>query len=139
MGNATKYIFLILLVLFFSCEDSKYISNCDECSDEEPLETVLSAEFSEANQKGTLVMLYEGRIEDNIVFDSIRIFSTYKYEKRVSINRTYTITATYIINNKSYTVVDSTTPRTKYTETLCEKPCYFVYDRMLDLRLKYTK
>lgn len=139
MKKGIRYIFLVLLVIFFSCEDSMYITNCDECTDEEPLDTIISAKLDESNQN-VLVILYEGKIEDNIIVDSTRIFSTYiKYQKKVSLNRTYTITATYIINNKSYTVVDSTTPRTKYTETLCENPCYFVYDRMLDLRLKYTK
>lgn len=140
MNRGTKYIFLILLVIFFSCEDNKYITSCDECTEEEPLEAIIVADLDESNQYGILVMLYEGKIEDNIVIDSTMIFSTFiKYQKKVSLNRMYTVTARYIIKDKSYTVVDSTTPRIKYTETLCENPCYFVYDRRLDLRLKYTK
>ena len=107
MKKGIRYIFLVLFVIIFSCEDSMYITNCDECTDEEPLDTIISAKLDESN-KNVLVILYEGRIEDNIIVDSTRIFSTYiKYQKKVSLNRTYTITATYIINNKSYTVVDS--------------------------------
>jgi len=133
-----KYIFLLIIVLIFSCEDSKYNTNCDDCLSEEPEQTTIVAELDEYRTSTTLVILYEGRLEDNIVIDSIRVYYT-RYEKRVSLNRMYTITATYNINNKLYTVVNSTTPRVKYTETMCEEPCYFVYDRMMDLRLKYTK
>ena len=139
MKKLVKYLFTAMLCIFFSCEDSSTFTNCKDCTSDEPVETVISAELESNYYKGILVMLYEGRIEDGIVVDSIRIFNSDKYEKKVSLNRTYTITAKYIINDKSYTVVDSSTPRVKYTETMCNEPCYFVYDRMLTLRLKYSK
>lgn len=138
MINYKIYIFFLIIVLIFSCEDSKYNTNCDDCLSEEPEQTTITTEMDDSGNYGTLIMLYEGRIEDNVVLDSIRLYYT-RYEKRVSLNRMYTITATYNINNKLYTVVNSTTPRVNYTETMCEEPCYFVYDRMMDLKLKYTK
>ncbi|MBI5009006.1 MAG: hypothetical protein HZB98_05030 [Bacteroidia bacterium] len=134
-----EYIFLLTIVLIFSCEDSKYNTNCDNCLSDEPEQTTIIAELEEYGTSGTLVKLYEGRLEDNVVVDSIHVYRSSKYEKRVSLNRMYTVAVSYIINNKLYTVINSTTPRVKYTETMCEEPCYFVYDRMMDLRLKYTK
>jgi len=132
------YIFLLSLVLIFSCEDSKFNTNCEDCLDYDPDQTTIMADLDNPGVSGVLIKLYEGRLEDNVVMDSASIYHT-RYEKRVSLNRMYTITATYFINNKLYTVVNSTTPRVNYTETMCEEPCYFVYDRMMDLRLKYVK
>ena len=134
-----EYIFLLSLVLIFSCEDSKYNTNCDDCLSAEPDQTTIIAEIDELGTSGIFVKLYEGRLEDNIVVDSVHIFSSSNYERRVSLNRMYTVTVTYNINNKKYTAVNSTTPRVKYTETMCEEPCYFVYDRKISLRLKYVK
>jgi hypothetical protein len=138
MAEFKKYIFLLIIVLLFSCEDSKHNTDCDDCLENEPDQTTLNAELDDPGNSGILIKVYQGRIEDNVVFDSIAVYSN-RYEKRVSLNRLYTVTATYLIKNKIYTVVNSTTPRVKYTETMCEEPCYFVYDRMMDLRLKYTK
>jgi hypothetical protein len=139
MKEFRKYIFLIILALLFSCEDSKNYTDCESCESEEPDMAVITAELDDSNTGGTIIKVYEGRIEDNIVYDSIRVYHTTKYEKRVSLNRMYTITATYFINNKLYTVVNSTTPRVKYTETMCEEPCYYVYDKQVDLTRKYVK
>jgi hypothetical protein len=131
--------YLILMILLFSCEDNRYFTNCDGCTSEEPVSTVLRADLEQYNEFGTLVILWEGTIEDNIIYDSLRVFNSTKFERMVPLNRTYTITATYIIDYKSYTVVDSKTPRVKYTADLCQDPCYYVYDNTLDLTRKYVK
>jgi hypothetical protein len=57
----------------------------------------------------------------------------------VPINKKYTATATYYKSDIKYVAVDSATPRVKYDKNQCDDPCYFVYDRVVDLRLKYTK
>lgn len=139
MAEFKRYMFLLIIVLLFSCEDSKYNTDCNDCLEDEPEQTTLVAELDDPGVSGVLIILYEGRIEDNVVYDSTGVYYSGSYEKRVALNRMYTITATYVKNNKVYTVVNSTTPRVKYTETMCEEPCYFVYDRKMDLKLKYTK
>ena len=139
MAEFKRYMFLLIIVLLFSCEDSKYNTDCNDCLEDEPEQTTLVAELDDPGVSGVLIILYEGRIEDNVVYDSTGVYYSGSYEKRVSLNRMYTITATYVKNDKVYTVVNSTTPRVKYTETMCEEPCYFVYDRKMDLKLKYTK
>jgi hypothetical protein len=138
MKSVLHLIFLFALILLFSCEDSMYVTNCDECEEEEPVTTTLAAELDPDYSAGVVVMLWEGRLEDNIRIDSTKSFSG-TYNKKVSLNRTYTVTAIYIKGNKIYTSVDSTTPRIRYTEDMCDEPCYYVYDKQLDLRLKYTK
>jgi len=59
------------------------------------------------------------------------------FELPVSLNKKYTVTATYQIDGDTYIAVDSAFPRVKYTKEQCEDPCYFVYDRIVDLRIKY--
>ena len=138
MRNIFQFLFLLILITVFSCEDSEYSTNCDECRGDEPVEAVLSARLDDDYYAGgILIKLYEGKISDNVLYDSVRVFSSRKYEKRVPLNRQYTITATYFIDGKTYTVTDSTTPKVKYTETLCDEPCYFVYNRKLNLTIKY--
>jgi hypothetical protein len=138
MTKIIRIVFLFTIILLFSCEDNKFYTNCEECTSEEPVTAVLRAVLDPYHNSGVLVMVWEGRIEDNILFDSIRVFKS-SYERVVPLNRTYTITAKYQIEDKEYTAVDSATPRVKYTEDLCEEPCYYIYDRWYDLELKYTK
>ncbi len=81
--------------------------------------------------------IYEGELEDSVLYRSV--FPTGSvYNISVVLNKKYTVTATYFIDGNTYTAVDSATPRVRFTETQCEEACYFVYDRELDLRLKYT-
>jgi hypothetical protein len=138
MKRVIGYTFLVAVTLLFSCEDNKYFTNCDDCESVEPVTAMLRADLDPYHSRGVIVMVWEGRIEDHVLFDSIRIYTS-TYEKLVPLNRTYTITALYLIDNKSYTALDSATPRARYTEDLCNEPCYYVYDKSCNLKLKYTK
>jgi hypothetical protein len=140
MRNTLKILFFFITIAIFSCEDNRYFTNCDECTSEEPSEVVISAKLNYTYYEGgVLLKLYVGDIEDNVLYDSVRIYHIAKYEKKVPLNTTFTASATYTINGKKYTVINSTTPRVKYTETLCEKPCYFIYNKDLNLEYKYLK
>lgn len=138
MIKINRIIFLLTIIALFSCEEKGYLTDCDECTDYEPIEAVIKIEIDENYLSGVVVKIWEGKIEDQILFDSATVYKS-SYKITVAINKTYTITATYIINNREYTTVDSATPRVRYTEELCEIPCYYIYDRSYDLRLKYTK
>jgi hypothetical protein len=127
-----------MMIILFSCEEKGFITDCDDCTQDEPLTTILKAEIDEDNTKGVKIMVWEGRLEDNLLLDSLKIL-TASYQRKVNVNQTYTFTATYTVNNKKYTAVDSATPRVRYTTDYCEEPCYYVYDLTLNLRLKYTK
>jgi len=84
-----------------------------------------------------LITVYEGELEDSVIYKSALSGGDY-YNFQVKMNKKYTVTAKYQINGYTYIAVDTATPRVKYTKDQCEEPCYFVYDRKIDLRLKYT-
>jgi hypothetical protein len=138
MKRITKAIFIIIMIILFSCEENGLIVNCKECTANEPIDAVVKVEIDEKYSTGVVVKIWEGRLEDNFLIDSLKTFGS-SYERKVAINKTYTITATYIINNKEYTAVDSATPRVRYVTDFCEEACYYLYDLSYDLRLKYTK
>jgi hypothetical protein len=128
----------LLFILFFSCEDiEKYFVNCTDCTDIEPTEADLKIRL-DSKFGHTVINIYEGLLEDSVLFDSYTT-TTDETSARVPINKTYTLTARYYNNQKYYYAVNSVTPRVVYEKDKCENPCYFVYDRVVDLRLKYIK
>jgi hypothetical protein len=138
MKNIPRLLFLIILAFSFSCEKQGLIAYCPDCTEDEPVTTILEASLDNVNYSAAIIKIYEGNLEDNILLYTIQVASTnFSYE--VMINKKYTITATYQIANDVYIAVDSATPRVKYTKDQCDTPCYFVYDKTCNLRLKYTK
>jgi hypothetical protein len=132
------FLFLIL-VICFSCEEQGIFIKCPDCTAEEPLKTDLEIKLDLTfYSSATLIEVYEGNLEDNILYSSYNTLRT-KTTIPVTINKKYTVTATYYIPGDYYITVDSATPRVRYDKEQCDDPCYFVYDRMIDLRLKYTK
>ena len=129
-------IFLFLVLAFsFSCEEQGWFVKCSECESSEPERTYLELKLKGADSP-VLVNIYEGELEDSVLFFTATTSIT-EYSVEVGINREYTATATYHIDGNIYIAVDSAIPRVKYTKDQCDDPCYFVYDRILDLRLKY--
>ncbi len=123
------------MVLLFSCE--RYpIVNCSECEQEEPLKANLEIRLE--NGYNSTIKIYEGNLEDSIIYVSVFSESSQIYQY-VPLNRKYTITATYYDRGNCYVVVNSVIPRVVYDEYSCEEPCYYVYNRKVNLRLKYKK
>ena len=146
MRIARKLLLLAILVFSFSCEEEVIIVNCQDCVSEEPLNTSLEIKFDAgSNGNDTFIKIYEGNLEDSILYSSQQIYSSQQSNTfhllnvTVAINKKYTVTATYHIRDNYYTAVDAATPRVKYDKDQCKDPCYFVYDKDIDLRLKYTK
>jgi len=138
MKKIIRIILLLLIVFSFSCEEQVLFINCQDCLADEPSNTVLDFNLNFINNAGVLLNIYEGKLEDDILIDSFNIFSApFSYD--ASINTEYTVTATYNISGKEYVVVDSATPRVKFDKNQCDNPCYVVYDKVLNLKLKYTK
>jgi hypothetical protein len=100
------------------------------------MEATLKVSLS-ANENPVLMTVFEGELEDSVKYKSALSGGTV-YNFQVKMNKKYTITAEYQIDGNTYIAVDTATPRVKYTKDQCEEPCYFVYDRKIDLRLKYT-
>lgn len=126
------------MAVFFSCEKpGTGIINCSECKQEEPVTASIEI-ITVYMQNPAMINIYEGNLEDNILMDTFEAFSD-RITRVVPVNRKYTVTADYNITGKSYIVVNSVYPRVLYDDESCDEPCYYVYDDMIDMRLKYTK
>jgi len=138
MNRVEKILLTVVLVVLFSCEERGWFADCDNCTTDEPRATDMIIKLSEAD-KSVIINIYEGELEDSVIYNIIQVnYHSTEYTTQVSVNKKYTVTATYEIDGITYIAVDSATPSVKYTEDQCEEACYFVYDKEIDLRLKYT-
>jgi hypothetical protein len=116
-----------------------FFVNCYECYVNEPVEAEIEIRLENGLQYFPAVVdIYEGTLEENLLLET----QTTTSESTIAVvpfNKMYTITARYHINGTYYTAVNSLTPRIKYDKEQCDEPCYYVYDKVVDLRLKYTK
>jgi hypothetical protein len=139
MRTLIKISVLILICAFFSCEDQGLVVNCQDCVDFFPGDTNLEVK-TDAGNAGfeTQINVYEGYIEDSVLYSTYMTLGTH-ISIPVKVNKKYTVTATYFYKpDNYYTAIDAATPRVKFEKSQCDKPCYFVYDKDIDLRLKYT-
>ncbi len=139
MQRIIKIAGLLVLALFFSCEKQGLFVKCFECTKDEPVDTDLEVKADvNDNGKPVLINVYEGNLEDSILYASYTASRSISYTN-VTLNKQYTVTATYFISGITYISVDSATPRVRYDKNQCDNPCYFVYDDVVNLKLKYTK
>ena len=117
----------------------RQIVKCPDCLAEEPTKAIINVKLDLASiGYETIIKVYEGNIEDSIIYDSFKTTSS-SNTISVTLNKKYTVTATYYISDNYYVAIDSATPRVKFEKSQCDNPCYFIYDKNIDLRLKYTK
>jgi hypothetical protein len=139
MRIINKILFVFILALLISCEDQGIIIKCPDCLQDEPINTDLSIKLDgQFLGQSTLITVYEGNLEDSVIYTTL----TTAYADatvNVSLNKKYTLTATYYKSDNYYITVDSATPKVRFDKTQCDDPCYFVYDKTIDLRLKYSK
>ncbi len=130
----------ILLAIVFSCDKTDMVFvRCSECTDFEPVNAVLDIRLDSEDPGIAQINIYEGNLEDDILYGSLRVAGRSSVTYDVLINKKFTVTAEYLIDGKRYIAVDSAQPRVKYDEDSCDEPCYYIFDRILDLRLKYLK
>jgi ribosome-associated translation inhibitor RaiA len=139
MKILSKIILPTIILFCFSCEDQGLIVKCADCISNEPVDVVLNIKL-DANHSATetTIDVYEGNIEDSVLYSTQKTNSS-SASVKVTLNKKYTVTATYKEQNDYYIAIDSATPRVRFEKSQCDKPCYFVYDKELDLRLKYTR
>lgn len=142
MRGIITIILFVSTVLLFSCEELNSIVQCSECVFDEPQSAELriktgTTDWNTHGSQPVVIRIYEGNLEDDILkasFTTISDVTSYT----VSLNKKYTVTATYKIDDNTYITVDSAVPGVKYIKNQCDEPCYYVYGRTLNLRLKYT-
>lgn len=136
MMKIFRWIALVIVTMCFSCEDEPLIIDCAECQDEEPLEaTIMIHLFDNPKNATTEIVVYEGYLEDNIIYTVISSITDFA-EVVVPLNKRFTITATYPMTSATYKAVDSVLPRVKFDDEQCENPCYYIYDNTANLKLK---
>ncbi len=125
-------------MFLFAC-DKKYLSNCQDCIDFEPLKVKLYITFDPYQGDMYLppvINIYEGNIEDSLLLITTT-HETSPEEVMVTINKKYTVAVTYYYYGRIIIAVDSTIPRVSSNSRDCNKLCYFALDNQADLRLKY--
>jgi hypothetical protein len=134
MKKPVIYVFLILMFTF-SCGEKFIIVKCPDCHPVEPTTAHILIKLEGSNN--AIIRIYEGNLEDNVLLVSFgSSWSDAEYD--VKLNRKYTFTAEYHDSNGNvYIAVDSILPRVKYDKTQCDEPCYYVYDKTVNLRIKY--
>ncbi|MFZ0283171.1 MAG: hypothetical protein WAL29_16085 [Bacteroidales bacterium] len=141
MKKLLQIIFFLTITICFSCEkqglfeDKGWVVKCSECETTEPLKAFVELMLKVT---GTPVKIdvYEGEFEDGVIYKTAETTLT-RYTFNAVLNKKYTAVATYHLDGVTYIAVDSAIPRVKYSKEACDEACYFVYDRILDLRLKY--
>lgn len=98
----------------FSCKEQGLFVKYRNCTTEEPLKINLEIKI-DINYYGsaTLIKVYEDNLEDSVQYSSHNASGT-NTTIPVTINKKYTVTASYYIPSNFYIAVDSTIPRVKY-------------------------
>ena len=139
MKRATIVFILSVFLMCLSCDEKIILVKCADCTEEEPVEANLEVKLDVYQSLASrTINIYEGDIEDNILLGTF-FSSDDIWRHSVPLNKKYTLTATYKIGEITYVAVDSATPRVRYEKEQCENPCYVVYDKTVNLRIKYKR
>jgi hypothetical protein len=140
MQSYIRYLSFVALMFLFSCDKMPLFITCSDCTKDEPTTAILRIKLDGDalyQMSGVVINVYSGNLEDNILLATFSA-STAETTYTVTLNKKYTITATYHQNSQTYIAVDSVTPGVKYDTSQCTDPCYFVYNNKVNLKLKYT-
>jgi len=138
MKNSHIIVALTLLLLF-SCEKGG-LTDCTKCDTSEnylvQLEIYIrSPDYVPSNPS---VTVFEGAIEDSIVLKRISVNESYSYVTfDALLYKDYSASVEFTLDGKKYVTVGAASPKVRYDETTCDQPCYYVYDNIIDLRLRY--
>jgi len=135
MNNKIKILVMIMLILG-ACEDG-YITDCDECYPEVPGDVYLKIHVTKDQLISTL-KIYEGPIEDKRLLNEFIVYED-ECEYEAMLYKDYTLSIEYLINGKKYIAIDKARPKVRKDENTCDEECYYIYDNIVDLTLKYTK
>lgn len=130
---------ILAVLLVFSCEKG-YMTDCRECDPEYPVQPLLKIYYRnpETIPLNPKVTLFEGAIEDSII---IRIFYLDEPLSFLTFDailyKDYSATLEFINDGQKYITTGAARPKVRYDETSCDEPCYYVYDNVIDLRLRY--
>jgi hypothetical protein len=125
-----------LAIVFFSCEKQDLLVRCSECTETEPENAELKIKLDLDHNYQTRINIYEGNLEDSILY---KTFTTDMSQATISVvvNKEYTLEAIYHISHETYIAIDKVRPQIRYDKTQCDNPCYYVYNKTVNLKIKY--
>jgi hypothetical protein len=129
----------LLFLLLFSCEKG-YVTDCRECQPDAVGSVTLKiyARNPDYIPVNPILTLYDGPMEDNIILLRLTLQEPYAVTTyNALLYKDYTATIEFYLNNKHYILTDAACPQVRYDETSCSEPCYYVYNNVIDLRLRY--
>jgi len=140
-SGIVRLFFITSVVLIFSCEEKGILPDCDDCSQNEPYEAYIEAKLDFNVNGTTRVQIFEGNLEDNLLYGSWDATNSTVFLRHMPLNRKYTLKAIYFSAsaNNTFIATDAITPRVRIEKFRCKDPCYIVYDRIANLKIRYTK
>lgn len=128
-----------ILLLLFSCEEG-FITDCNDCYTSDDYQVILTIKYQGTTYVpiGALITLYEGPVGDNLVLEKFYVKDPYSEIRYPAVlYKDYSATIEYTYADRHFILTAGACPKVKYDETTCEEPCYYVYDNVLDLTLRY--
>jgi len=138
MSRTSLFVTLSLLLLL-SCEEGN-ITNCNYCYTSNDYDVVLHIRYRNLKNvpMNPVVTLYEGNISDSIILEKYYITDPYSgIDYYAMLYKDYSATLEFTLGGRKYKTTAAACPKVRYDETTCEEPCWYVYDNIIDLRLRF--
>jgi len=126
----------MIMLILGACEDG-YITDCDECYPDGTGDVYLKIHVTK-DQLISALKIYEGPIEDNRLLNEFVVYED-ECEYKAMLYKDYTLSIEYLVDGKRYIAIDKARPKVRYDENTCDEKCYYIYDNIVDLTLKYNK
>lgn len=137
--SKTNLITALLIMLLLSCDEG-FLIDCDNCYTNLNFNVNLNIVYRNPDRVpvNPVVTIYEGNISDSIIISRITINdpNSHMYHPAI-LYKDYSATLEFTYNGQKYITTASACPKVRHDETTCDEPCYYIYDNLLDLRLRY--
>ncbi len=138
MMRISVIIATILMVLLTGCD--RVPVDCDECqpTDNYVVNLRIITGYDPLLHSNGVLTIYDGNINDSLIL--VRRFLGSRVDEvtmSALLYKDYSATLRFTQDRQRHVTVASACPRLRYVETQCDKPCYIIYDNVIDLRRKF--
>jgi hypothetical protein len=138
--NRTRLVLVILIVITFSCDEG-YLTDCERCYATDVYNVFLEIRYRNPDRipLNPVITLYEGNVSDSIILRKYYIEEPVSFIKYDAVlYKDYSATLEFYFEGRKYITYASACPKVRYDETTCDQPCDYLYDNIIDLRLRYN-
>jgi len=132
-------ILTITILLLFSCEEG-YLTDCTRCYTSQNYNVILNIKLDnhDRNLENPVLTLYEGPVSDGVIIEKYQVRNTNSIVYQGALlYKDYSATLEFSYNGRQYVTTAGACPKVRYDETTCEQPCWYIYDNIIDLNLRY--